>query len=317
MINGFLQLSESASGYALACPSVGEEKADREEEGLVGRVQMVSLETVRSPESAFLASDESRIPLRMISFNDMGNKTKVVKYDPANPFNHQIEEYDYDPAGRKIEKTLKQGSIVIKTIYHYDDEHNRIETLERVSDGRHLVTRKYSATMDSQGNQISATYQDDSILEIKASYGYEFDEQRRIRIIQTYDSSGSLYHKIVFGYDSNGNLAKKSYYGTSGLEYERRVFAYKTPRRVEERLTFDQALRLKRRIVSRYDDRNNMVEICGYDSKGSLLGKTSHALQYDNTGNWIQRVSQTLDLNTDNPTSEWIEYQVISYEDLP
>lgn len=148
---------------------------------------------------------------------------------------------------------------------------------------------------------------------LEASSSYEFDATGRVATIETYDSSETLNHKIACSYDSSGRLSQKSYYGLTKHEYERRVFAYEPEGRTEQKLTFDRNASLERQIVYHYDERNNLIEVAGYDSHRSLVGRTSHALQFDNVGNWIQRVSQTGDPS--KPTAEWVEFQVITYAD--
>jgi hypothetical protein len=96
--------TKSVSSFALACPSIAQNNVDREQEGFVGPVREVRLKCLRSFKVAWLVSIERKIPLRMISFNAIGNKTKVVSYDPANAGNDQTEVYRYDSGGRKIER---------------------------------------------------------------------------------------------------------------------------------------------------------------------------------------------------------------------
>lgn len=101
--------------------------------------------------------------------------------------------------------------------------------------------------------------------------------------------------------------------GPGGHEYARKTFNYGPNGWTEEKMTLDVASGLEHKIAYRYDARNNLVDAAGYDSNASLVGRTSHALQYDNVGNWIQRVSHTWDIHTGKPDSEWIDYQTIDY----
>jgi hypothetical protein len=145
------------------------------------------------------------------------------------------------------------------------------------------------------------------------------DDQGRVGLIETYDGGGLVYHRILYTYDSTGRLSMKCFYGPGRSVYDKRIFAYGVDGRTEERLFYkdkDEAC-LDRRILYRYDEKDNLVDLTAYDSNSSPIGRTSHALRYDSAGNWIQRVSQTCDVTTGKPTAEWIEYQVITYGDLP
>jgi hypothetical protein len=311
--HGLMKANGLVSSYGLARPSNAQKQPDRQDEGFVGPVRKVRLKALHFSKLAWLVPMKRRIPLRMISFNNVGNKIKVVNYEPTKADMNQIEVYRYDRGGRRIEKTVKQGSMVAKALFYYADSEGRIDSIEKVTDGTNLVSRRYTSIFDDQGNQIKASYQEDSTPEFSVSYRYRFDDNGRTRTIETYDAGGSLYHEIVCSYDSAGRLSKESCYGPGGHEYARKTFIYGPNGWTEEKMALDVASSLERKITYRYDARNNLVDVAGYDSHDSLIGRTSHALQYDNVGNWIERVSQTWDIHTGKPDSESINYQTIDY----
>lgn len=301
------------SNYALAFPLDARQKPDREQDGLLGPVSTVRLKSLRISKVAWLFSIKKWVPLREVSYNVDGNKTKAISYDPANPGNKQTEFYSYDAAGRKIEWLVRQGVIIRRTVYRYDDKAGRLEALEQVTEGKHtIVTRNYVSIFDNQGNQIEACCSDNSGAIAKAFYCYKSDEKGRVSIIETYNDDGFLYHKIVHTYDLSGKLNMTSLYGPGGILYERRVFAYGVDGTTEEKLTYTDAS-LVRKIVYRYDNKQNLIEVAGYDPNSSILGSTSNAFQYDEIGNWIQKRSQSLNLKTGKYDSERIEYRVINY----
>ena len=115
----------SVTSFALAYPSTDQNKVDREQQGFLGSVRKVRLKSLRSFDVAGPMAIEKNILLRITSFNDNGNKTKVVNYDPAKAGNDRTEVYRYNSGGRKIEQTIQQGSITTKTVFHYDDEERR------------------------------------------------------------------------------------------------------------------------------------------------------------------------------------------------
>jgi len=221
--------------------------------------------------------------------------------------------YSYDAAGRKIEWLVRQGVIIRKTVYRYDDKAGRLEALEQVTEGKNAIaTRKYVSIFDNQGNQIESCCSDSSGAIAKAFYRYKSDEKGKVSIIETYNDDGFLYHKIVHTYDLSGKLSMTSLYGPSDLLYERSVFAYGVDGTTEEKLTYSDAS-LVRKIVYRYDNTENLIEVAGYDANSSKLGSTSNEFQYDEIGNWIEKRSQSWNLKTVKYDSERIECRVIHY----
>ena len=148
---------------------------------------------------------------------------------------------------------------------------------------------------DSRGNQIRARYYDDSCAEIRADYRYVLDGEGRIGLIETHDSRGWIYHTIRYGYQFNRPTEYEMLDTDRALlSIDKRIFAYGLDGRTEERFFYDKTeARLNRRIVYSYDEKENLVDLVAYDSNASPVGRTSHAMDYDSAGNWIQRVSQT------------------------
>jgi YD repeat-containing protein len=301
------------SSYALAFPFDAPQQPDREQDGLVGPVSTVVLKFLRNSKVAWLFPLKKWVTLGMVSYNLDGNKTKAISYDPANPANKQSEFFSYDAAGRKIEWLVQQGMITRKTVYRYDDKAGRVDALEQVTEGKQTIaTRNYISIFDNQGKQIESSYSDNSGAIAKAFYRYKSDDKGRVSIIETYNDDGFLYHKIVYSYDLIGRLNVKSLYGPGEMLYERRVFAYGGEGTTEEKLTYSDA-GLVRKVVYRYDNRENLIEVTGYDANSSKLGSTSNEFQYDEIGNWIEKRSQNWNLETATYDSERIECRVIHY----
>ncbi|MEK6321560.1 MAG: hypothetical protein AABN33_07750 [Acidobacteriota bacterium] len=303
--------------YALAYPSNTEKKSDRDQNGLNGPVQTSLLGAIRPSKIARLFGRERRVLLRKVSYNRSGNGTVVENYDPGSTGN-RIEVFSYDAIGRKTERILQQGSITWKTIYRYvddKDKDHRIATSETFIQGRSTAFSKHVDIFDSKGDQIAASHTENGV-EIKASYDYDYNDEGKLTTIGTYNANKVLYHKVIYAYDSSGNTLMKSSYQPDGLLYDRTIFTYDISKRkaiAEERLIYKDDKSLDFWIVYNYDDRQNAIEVARYDESASLLARTSHALNYDEAGNWIEKITQCWDTNTCKPMAERIEYQVIRY----
>jgi hypothetical protein len=311
MWNDTPNVAQTASGYALALPSSAQRAVDKEQDGLVGPVREVRLKTLYRTKIAGLFSVERTIPVRFVSYNPPGNRARVVRYEAGNGVGRHIEVYTYDSTGRKIEVATRRKHISTKTAFQYDQQ--RLETSEQFSDGKRVIRRSHISVFDEQGNQTEARYLDDSGVETKAFYRYEFDDAGRITTILTYDEGGSLYHRIDCSFESDGRVKAKSAYGPGNQLYERRIFTYERGQSVESRLTYKAGPTLQRKIAYRFDDKKNLIELLAYNAQLALIARTSHDFGYDATGNWLERTSRSWDVATGQVISEWKDRQIISY----
>ncbi len=306
-----------AVAYALAYPSEARKKPDREQDGLIGPVRAVVLESLRAWKFAWLFPGKKKVQLCSTFYNAEGNKSKVIKRDHNNPKRRWVEIYCYDTTGRKAKETIDEGSTITTRSFCYLDEENKIEILEQVIDRKHIVTRKYISTFDSQGNQVEASYSEGTTYpELKAFFRYEYNDTGLVNTIKTYDSAGFLYHRTVYSYDPGGRIKMKAAYRHDGILYDRRIFAYASHERTEERLIYKEDTSLDHRIVYHYDDRDNPIDIAAYDATSTLMGRTSYTFQFDGFGNWTEKIAQCWDEKTGKPTAKWVEYRILSYGSL-
>lgn len=249
----------------------------------------------------------------MVSYDAAGHRAQIINYDIDKTENNQAEVYSYDASGRRIESIIRHGPTITKKIYRYHDAENKIETCEEVITGERTINRKYISVFDNEGHQIEASYSDDSGIEISAFYRYAYNDKARVTTIETFNGTGSLYHRIAFDYDASGRLTKKACYGPNNTIYEQRVFDYGLVEKKEERLIYKDDSKLARKVIYRYDKKGNLIEVAGYDSNGSALGRTSHSFRFDDTGNWIKKITQSWNVKIGQPTAQWVEYQRITY----
>jgi len=299
--------------FALAHPIEGQNRCDRERDGILGPVRAIRHETVRDFNVAQILRFTRRMPLRTVTYDASGNKVRVINFDPASRRNKQTEVFKYDDAGRKIEWSVRQGSTKMTTIYRYDAESHKIEAWEQVVLGKQTISRTYISVFDSAGHQTEASYRENSGREIKRFYSYEFDDAGRIVLVNTYDENGRLCHKSTCEYDSLGNPRNKTDYGPEGVVYERREFTYTADGKREKIFQSAKASGFKGVQVRCFDNRNNIVDVTTYGPDERLLGRNSHRYDYDDVGNWTRKISQSWDVTTGQPTSKSIEYQLIRY----
>jgi hypothetical protein len=296
--------------YALSVPSKFHRKVDREQDGLLGPVETIGRESVRIRRMPWLLVRRPQTVLLNSTYYDhSGNRIKKVNYD-TNDGTPESEVYIYDISGRKTESILRQSSRTRRKIYNYDDLKNTVEILEQVVSPRQTINRKYVSISDDDGNEIESNYSDDSGISIKAFYRYAYDDKGRVNLIETLNESRLPYHEILLEYDAEGRLNAQSFCGGNGV-YEKGLFNYNAQERTEERLIY-RADGKASRTVYRYDSRDNLVETTHYNPT-CLVGQTSHVFQYDEFGNWVEKVTRSLNPETKKPISSWVERQRINY----
>jgi hypothetical protein len=297
--------------YALAVPSKFH-KVDRIQDGFIGPVKAVALETRRIGRIPWLLTTRKRL-LNITTYNASGNRIERVNYE-TNDGALEKEVYIYDVSGRKTESILRQASRTTTKAYYYDDGEKTIETFEQVKSEGQTINRKYGSVLDDSGNQVEASYSDDSGINLKAFYRYGHDQKGKVASIETFNERGLRYHEILFDYDVDGRITVQAFYVPNGI-YEKRLFDYGANERTEERLTYRGDAKVDSRALYRYDDRDSLVETTLYTAN-VVVGRTSYSVQYDGFGNWVEKVTKSLDPGTKKPTASWAEYQRINYHTI-
>ena len=295
--------------YALATPSIGRMKSDREQDGLHGPVRSLRLELDRVSKVAGLFAVK-RVLVRFACYDADGRKIEEVNYNSGGS-EEQRELYSYDEAGRKLERILRCGSTIVKTTYSYAG--NRIQALEHVKLGNRTSTREYGYVVDERGYQTEASYCDESFGEVKAFYDYSHDEGGRLATVTTRNAGGVVYHKLLYSYDANGKMATETAYGPDGTVYKRAI--YRAGGRIKEECTHEADRSLRVKLVFTLDDNGSIVEVNSYNEAGELNSlKTVRSYKYDLFGNWIKETISSVDVATSKPAATWINYRLLVYQ---
>jgi hypothetical protein len=227
-MNNTLKISVALSLIIVLVPFAnGQDKTDRELDGLVGPVKSTHVETVLMEcvsgefveEERFTSSEEYDLSGRVI-----GNRNRFNRSDPIS----RMLYYPFEESVTRIEKPVywengippfwKHGALIYTDVYTYDNQSRRAEHVNYRADGavqsRSIVifdeheriaeTKSYNADgalsgwnrikYDERGNQVeSAHFKED---------GTVVDVQQR---------GCSYLHKFIFTYefDSAGNWIKQ------------------------------------------------------------------------------------------------------------
>jgi hypothetical protein len=269
---------------------------DRKQHDLVGPVKTVVVGRLEYTLKNGRSVAGKRIPNHMITFDEAGNKTEEVSYDPNSGSITSKAVYAYNKEGR-LKSYESYSSAVDKTLstpqkneYKLDDKGNVIEQVNYQSDG--TLGSRFLYKYDAKGNKTEEIF-------------YGRNGSRMGKLLNTYDEAGhqltttsyneddSISWKIVVTYNTKGNKTEWVQYLTGILRY-RITYNYDDKSRVIEQETFEYNktpnLRSSHapvpgKIIYTYNDTKRTKEIETYNEDGSLKDKMIYLM--DERGNEV------------------------------
>ena len=182
-------------------------------------------------------------------YNDKGERIKELFEDCTNIF-------EYDKNGNRIHETIydTEGNIVKSNKYCYDAMGNRIEEIAFDNEGKieSRVTRKYN----EKGLQTEGIM---------------------------YNGDGMIIEEAYITYDDNGNIIENTNHTSSEYYKHTRAYTYKYDEKGREIECDLSSNHIKNKFVSKYDSRNNLVLVHGYEVIGEsfyLTRQTTYKIKY-------------------------------------
>lgn len=239
-----------ASVLLVSCTNVKNQKNDWTKMKIVGKVKLFR-------ESYFGAKQE---------FGE------VHKGDLQN-----VIQYVFNSSGNLIETDLykKDGSLMVKMIYKYDDKGNVIE-----------------GNNATEGNM----YWKDGRLFFCSKKIYKYNEKGKLIEENSYDAKGSLSDTTAFKYDSKGNLIEDNQFAKSVWNNT-------------------EGLHLNRKTLYLYDDKGNLIEVKWNQENGFSNGQWKYdsskiSYNYDTRGNLIEESNNGTNIDGRSGT----DFPMITYK---
>jgi hypothetical protein len=138
---------------------------------------------------------------------------------------------------------------------------------------------------DEQGNEI-----------LECKYVWKYDKNKKISKVQHYDSNNKLSNKSYYIYDSSRNLSEILVKTARGQMKQRLIHEYK-----DNKLDQITDLTPGFRIVSKFDDQGNPIEVQNFGDGESQPFVTSYQNLYDQNNRLIEKRAVFPSEN-----SEWI-----------
>ena len=275
-------------------------------------VAFVSCENIETRKQTH--EPEKKIKAIMETMHDPTEFDGVVDNRPEISKNSFITQSAFDAKGNLLSKDQfnSSGNREWRTIFNYDKHGNLTENftyhfktitgsrVNRFNDLNKLVERnsydengkntvREIVQLDSNGQTISVMYSFEKGALVKTSESY-IDEKGN-NVENHYFTDGRLTGKEINQFDPNGNRIQTSL--QYPLKREERITHYKydSLNNNIETIVLNGSLIIESKIMARYDDRHNVVELVRYGIKGNVKERIRHRYEYDEEGNWIKDIT--------------------------
>ncbi|HEY3371673.1 MAG TPA: hypothetical protein VGK10_12530 [Prolixibacteraceae bacterium] len=214
-----------------------------------------------------------------------------------------------------------------KSIFEYDSLSNRTSTKSYDSSGSLANHTKFKYKLDDQGHVVeeisdeSFSVPGDSILnrmlntgkskydknghktelclsaangKVASTIAYKYNEKNQLIEENSIISGTSITNTDYYEYDEHGNRTLWEHYNKGKLS-SRNLSKYDDRNNLIEHIAFDGRdgqLLFAFRSGLKYDQNNNQTEVNFYNEKGDLLSQISYSYRYDNQGNWIECITR-------------------------
>lgn len=190
--------------------------------------------------------------------------------------------YKYDNNGILISNSHYNGDGIMEdsASYTVDSKGNRIDWNTYKGDGS--LEWNYNREYDIQGNLIESNEFNKGVL--KSRHTYKYDDKLNVKEENLFEGDGRLKLKELFKYDDNRRVIEITDYNQTGGFKARYTYEYDSRgNQTEEREYDNEFSKYYKKIVTKYDNENNVVEVTQYNEKG----KTTYECKLDKWGNHI------------------------------
>lgn len=298
---------------------------DREQAGLRGPVKMCDI------ERGYIYPDKDWVMHTTTTFSEGGN---LFEQRHRNPDGSQWSIIClYDDHGRILQKEHRGSEAEQVFSYHYDALGRLERVVARSETGTERVCESYQ--YDLAGQKMVTLYPDPVLrgntnvgvdIEVAFQISVEassiltiFDERDRPVTRVFYDPNGRVDRRILMRYDAAGRLVEEGEREADGNIREdlRHLYRYDAAGRLIEKTMHLYAFGTHRKTLA-YNEQGDIVEerrqrTAGIiDEDGDQDWKTQYRYQYDDRGNWIERVAETV-LPTGDPKVNMVERRHLNY----
>lgn len=263
------------------------EKSDLVKDKIRGKVRTMSVSGFTVVRKDGKLQKGRKVHTAISKYNENGN---ILEFNSTagddtvqNEFVHfkaTKSLYKYDINGILVSNSRYNGDGMLEdsASYTVDSKGNRIDWNTYKGDGS--IEWNYNRIYDLQGNLIESNENYKGAL--KSRHTYKYDDKLNIIEENYYEGDGRLKLKELFKYDDKRNVIEITDINRTGGFKARYTYAYDSRgNQIEEREFDDENSTKYKRIVTKYDDENNVTEVTQYNEKG----KITYECKLDKWGN--------------------------------
>lgn len=124
---------------------------------------------------------------------------------------------------------------------------------------------------------------------VKTSESF-FDEKDN-NVENNYFTDARLTGKEINRFDIRGNRIETIIQYPVKKEERITHYKYDSLNNNIETIVLNGSLMIESKIMARFDDRHNVVELASYGIKGNVKERIRHHYEYDGEGNWIKDIT--------------------------
>ena len=227
-------------------------------------------------------------------FDQKGNVLKSFGFDEK--WNIRRTEFEYDNLSNRINTKSydSTGKLLnhTKGNYKYDNKDRIIEE-SSTSTGDAIVTKYHvdraKIKYDELGNKTEYCLIDANGKEL-SKISYRYNEKNQITEESHIITGTSIINTDYYEYDERGNRTLWEHY-TRGKLYSRNLTKYDDRNNLIEYVEYenrDGQLKFLFKSTLKYDENNNQTEVNTYNEKGDSIAVGTYNYKYDHQGNWIE-----------------------------
>ena len=218
----------------------------------------------------------------VVVFDEKGYKIETNRYNKVGQLSQKVI-YKYDEQGKRIVRDVYNsfGKIQMKYMYVYDDRGSKTAYNSYTPTGKLHDTYQY--LNDDKGRMIQELWtKSDKTFGLK--YTFEYDAKGQVtKTCQYTKDANTLDNCTAYKYDKSGNIVELEIFKSNGD--------------------------LKRKQVIKYDNKGNEINVRNFDENGNFIDERNYKYQYDEKGNWVERIEYINDFPKALIEREFIYYK--------
>ena len=295
----------------------GQTRSDREQDRLLGAIQIVQTEVAEFAIKDGKSVEGPRMPVQTVTYDARGNRVKRVDFNRDGSV-AQTLLYTYDEEGRRIgyEDSTPGLSASRKHVYLLDAKGNRVE-YKIIQPSGSAADEKYLYKYDANGNKIAEELYHKTSLISRNENAY--DTQGRLISQTIYNPDGSVSSRIKNAIGADGKPMERTRYDGDLLTYKVRYTYDKKGKLVELETTGSYVdgdagteEYVTGKVVYVYKGKDQPKETLVFNPDGSLRERV--VVEYDSHGNWTRKTHRVHSPQTGKELPQQIEYRTITYQ---